>query len=257
MSALPSQLPDPFAAAEAVQSGESASGFDSVSSQDFLAIILSELQNQDPLSPNDTQALLDQIGTIRQIESDLELSQSLKDIAARGEISSAGSLVGTFVAGRTDNGQEVVGYVDSVSITRDGLRLNLGTGFSVPLKNLDEIVDPQLLEPPENAAPTAERDIEDVTVVAGDELSFDFRTDTFADADPSDLLTYTAANADGTDLPDWVEFDPATRTFTLNPDTEDIGSHTFRVTATDTFGNEVSTTFRIFVQEFVEEPETP
>ncbi|GAB4553689.1 MAG: hypothetical protein Tsb0013_16140 [Phycisphaerales bacterium] len=254
MSALPSQLPDPFAPINGSSGGTNSSGFDSVDSQDFLAIILSELQNQDPLAPNDTQALLDQIGTIRQIESDLELTESLEKIASRSEISSAGSLVGTFVAGTTDNGQEVVGYVDSISISREGLRLNLGTGYTVGLTNVTEIVDPTLLEPPENAAPTAEREIEDIEMVAGDELEFTFPTDTFVDTDPDDRLTYSAAQSDGSELPEWIAFDPETRTFTFNPSMAEIGTHTLRVTATDTFGNAASTTFRVFVQEFVEEP---
>lgn len=256
MSILPSSQADPFAATTPA-GASSTGGFDDVSSQDFLAIILSELQNQDPLSPNDTQALLDQIGTIRSIESDLELTDKLEEIAKRGEISSASSLVGTFAAGRTDNGQEVVGFVDSVSVTRDGLRLNLGTGFSIALNNVDEIVDPSLLAPPDNVAPTAENEIENITLVADNDLTFSFPTDTFSDTDPDDVLTYGASLSDGSELPDWVEFNPETRTFTFKPGTEEIGSHTLRVTATDTFGNAASTTFRVFVQEFVDETGTP
>ncbi|MEM1424909.1 MAG: flagellar hook capping FlgD N-terminal domain-containing protein, partial [Planctomycetota bacterium] len=115
MSVFPTQTPNPFGPVN--PQAEASSGFDSIDSNDFLQIILSELTNQDPLAPNDTQALLDQIGTIRSIESDLELTESLEQIASRTEISSAGSLVGTFVAGTTDNGQEVVGFVDSISIS--------------------------------------------------------------------------------------------------------------------------------------------
>lgn len=257
MSALPSNLPDPFASLTSSDGTGSTGGFDSVSSEDFLAIIFSELQNQDPLSPNDTQALIDQIGTIRSIESDLELADKLEDIATRSEISSAGSLVGTFIAGRTDNGQDVVGYVDSVSVSREGLRLNLGTGFTVALQNVDEIVDPSLLEAPENSAPTVENSPEDVAMTAGEEVSITFNTNTFADADPTDVLTYSAALSDGSELPDWIEFDADTRTFTFNPDTEQIGTHTVRLTATDEFGQAVSVTFDVFVSEFVEDPEGP
>ena len=38
-------------------------------SEEFLKIILTELTSQDPLSPNDTSALLDQISTIRSIKT--------------------------------------------------------------------------------------------------------------------------------------------------------------------------------------------
>ena len=257
MSALPSNLPDPFASLTPVDEQGNTGGFDSVSSQDFLAIIFAELQNQDPLAPNDTQALLDQIGTIRSIESDLELTDKLEDIATRSEISSAGALVGTFVAGRTDNGQDVVGYVDSVSVTREGLRLNLGTGFSVALQNVDEIVDPTLLEAPDNAKPTVENAPANVAMTAGEEVSFVFNTDTFGDADPTDVLSYSAALSDGSELPEWVTFDADERTFTFNPSTEQIGSHTIRLTATDEFGASASVTFKVFVSEFADEPDMP
>jgi hypothetical protein len=254
MSALPSNLPDPFAS---VTTSENASGFDDVTSEDFLQIMFAELTNQDPLAPNDTQALIDQIGTIRAIESDLELTEKLEDIATRSEISSAGTLVGTFVAGRTDNGQEVVGYVDSVSVSREGLRLNLGTGFTVALQNVDEIVDPTLLEAPDNNAPTVENSPENISMTAGEELEYTFGTNTFADADPTDVLTYSASLSDGSELPDWIEFDEESRTFTFNPGTEEIGTHTIRLSATDEFGQAASVTFDVFVSQFVDEPELP
>lgn len=45
-------------------------GFSEVTSDEFMSMILSELTNQDPLEPNDTENLLNQISTIRSIESD-------------------------------------------------------------------------------------------------------------------------------------------------------------------------------------------
>jgi flagellar basal-body rod modification protein FlgD len=253
MSAIPSNQPNPFAPLGGPNAGAPASGFDEVDSQDFMAIIFSELQNQDPLAPNDTQALLDQISTIRSIESDIELGEQLEEIARRSELTSAGSLVGTFIAGRTANGQEVVGFVDSVSVTRNGLALNLGTGFVVDLENVSEIVDPTLLEAPDNAEPTAENSVPDQNVVAGEEVSFTFSTNTFADADPDDVLSYSAALSDGSEPPEWITFDPETRTFTFAPGMEDVGSYTIRLTATDQLGASAATTFDLRVSEFPDE----
>ena len=121
------------------------SAFQTMTSEDFIRIMFSELTNQDPLAPNDSQALLNQINSIRSIESDIALSNRLQEIAFQNEISAAGSLLGSFVTGLDNAGNEVVGFVDSVSITRQGTVLNLSTGFSVPLKRVTEIIDPDLI----------------------------------------------------------------------------------------------------------------
>ena len=119
--------------------------FQAMTSEDFIRVMFSELTNQDPLSPNDSQALLNQISTIRSIEADIGLGQRLEEIALQNEISSAGTLLGSFVSGLDASGNEVVGFVDSVSVTREGSVLNLSTGYSVALDRVVEIIDPDLI----------------------------------------------------------------------------------------------------------------
>lgn len=125
--------------------GSGTKAFEALSSQDFLEVIFTELTAQDPLAPNDTKDLLNQIATIRSIESDLQLGDKLENMLRRSEITSASSLVGKFVTGLADNGAEVLGYVDSVSITREGIRMNLSDGSSVALTSVQEIIDPALI----------------------------------------------------------------------------------------------------------------
>jgi hypothetical protein len=67
--------------------------FNEMTSEDFMKIIFTELENQDPLQPNDTSALLDQLGSIRSIESDVKLTEQLqalvrenRESACRGEL---------------------------------------------------------------------------------------------------------------------------------------------------------------------------
>jgi len=50
-----------------VSGGGNANRFNELSSDDFLQIIFAELTNQDPLEPQDTGALLEQLNSIRQI----------------------------------------------------------------------------------------------------------------------------------------------------------------------------------------------
>ena len=138
MSAIPSTT--------TANAPSTTNAFQELASEDFVRIMFTELTNQDPLAPNDSQALLEQISSIRAIESDIELGDRLRDIALQNEIASSGSLLGSFVRGLNDSGARVLGFVDSVSITREGTVLNLSTGQRVALDRIEEVFDPALVE---------------------------------------------------------------------------------------------------------------
>lgn len=123
-------------------------GFDSFTSEDFLALMFSELTNQDPLQPSDTGDLLNQIGQIRSIEADVNLSKQLQEIVSRSEIASAGNLVGSYVVGVSESGLTQEGLVLSVSVTEDGPVLNLHNNARIPLNSVREFVDPGAFEAP-------------------------------------------------------------------------------------------------------------
>ncbi len=126
--------------------------FQSLTSEDFIRIMFTELTNQDPGAPSDSKDLLNQISSIRGIESDLQLTERLQQIALQNEISSSGSLLGSFVRGLNESGAKVQGFVDSVSITRDGTLLNLSSKHRVPMKSVQEVIDPALVQPADSAA---------------------------------------------------------------------------------------------------------
>ena len=67
-------------AAGAVGGSTGTNRFNELSSEDFLQIIFTELQQQDPFEPNDSSALLEQLNSIRAIESDIDLTKKLEDI---------------------------------------------------------------------------------------------------------------------------------------------------------------------------------
>lgn len=105
-------------------------------SQEFLGIILAELQAQDPLAPNDTNALVEQLSSVRSIESDLQLTEKLESLVADNRLASATSMVGRRVEGIDDANQTIVGTVAAVR-TRDGSpTLLLQDGSTLPLDRL-------------------------------------------------------------------------------------------------------------------------
>lgn len=121
--------------------------YEALTSGDFLKIMFAELTNQDPSKPTDSKDLLSQIGVIRSIESNTALTTKLETISRQNQVTTGGTLIGKFARGMTDSGVRTQGYVDSVSITRAGVILNLSSGLRVPLERLEEVIDPVLIEP--------------------------------------------------------------------------------------------------------------
>ena len=76
-----------------------ATGFSALTAEDFSNIIFTELSKQDPLAPNDTNALLQQISSVRAIQSDMDLSSKLSSLVNENEFSSAATLIGKTISG--------------------------------------------------------------------------------------------------------------------------------------------------------------
>lgn len=165
--------------------------FSAMSSVDFMEIIFTELTNQDPLAPNETKDLLDQVSVIRSIESDLSLSKELKAMVRQNEITSSSSLVGKFVTGLTSSSADVAGFVDSVTITRDGIQLNLSSGYSISLDGVQEIIDPDIIAIGDPDAPDA----------PGEPVDENDETDPDPSDDDSDPAGDDQDGSDDSDLP--------------------------------------------------------
>ncbi len=129
--------------------------YNSMSSGDFLKVMFAELTRQDPLQPSQTKDLLEQVSTIRSIESNLGLSDSLKQLVKQNEAAGAGNLVGQTVKGIDSRGDVTTGTVKSVRISRDGTSLNLVDGRSIAIKDLQEILGFVLDDPSGAARPAA------------------------------------------------------------------------------------------------------
>lgn len=227
------------------QVSSASDAFSSLTSGDFMKIIFTELTNQDPLSPSETKDILEQISTIRAIESDIDLGERLETMARQNEITSSSSLVGKFVTGKTSAGAETAGYVDSVSITRDGPVLNLSSNTRVALKNLTEVVDPELLRGvTENDPPTVNAPLEDKTTPRGVEWVYTVPRTTFSDEN-IDALKYTATMEDGTSLPAWLSFNAASRVLSGTPGEDSPSPLKVKITAIDEFNARASTVFTL------------
>lgn len=125
--------------AGAARTGAAGNRFSDMSSEDFTRIIFTELSNQDPLSPSDTGALLEQLASLRQIQAGMDLTERLKAIASQNEFASAGGLIGKTIGGLAEDGLRASGVVTSAVRTGQGLVLTLDGGRRVPMENIDRI----------------------------------------------------------------------------------------------------------------------
>lgn len=119
-------------------------GATSLTSQDFFKLLVTELQQQDPLSPSKTSDMISQVSQIRNIELSGQLSNTLDSLAKQQRIAGATDLIGKQVtAALTDsdgNTQVVGGTVTGVRFATDGTALvDLDNGGTVPLANINGV----------------------------------------------------------------------------------------------------------------------
>lgn len=122
-------------------------GFSSLSSDQFMGIILKELTNQDPLQPSETKDLLEQLSTIRSIQSNADLTEKLDALVGDSQWASAGSLIGRRVSGLTDAGERVTSRVTGVSRSGDGPVLTLDGGQRLRMSRIDQMLEAAPSEP--------------------------------------------------------------------------------------------------------------
>lgn len=122
-------------------------GLEDVDLDQFLGLLITELQNQDPMNPMDNAQMMEQISQIRQIGSTNKLTDTLTSLAIGQELSMASGLIGKEVSALDNNSKDVKGIVDRVAVQtdpKDGnnrkVQVHIGDSI-VDMKNIREIVD--------------------------------------------------------------------------------------------------------------------
>lgn len=118
-------------------------GKNSLNSSDFIQMMLTELQNQDPLNPTDSQALLSQMSSIGQLQSADQLQTTLTQFSLQNQISSAGNLIGKTIQGLDSSNppQQTVGIVTGVAVQNNQVWLTLSNNDAVQMNNVEQIVN--------------------------------------------------------------------------------------------------------------------
>lgn len=132
------------------------------------------------------------------------------------------------------------GVVDGADIGKTlAIEVTASDGHGGMVSDIFDIDVVQFNRGPRLVSPIADQD-----AAAGDAYDFTVPVSTFYDEDQTHLV-YSATLADGSALPDWLSFDPATLTFSGTPTS--AGTFEIRVTATDTGGLTGSDVFSVTV----------
>ncbi len=169
--------------------------------------------------------------------ADVDASDSLTLIATQSDGSALPSWLTFTAATRTFSGTPLNANVSTVSITvtaTDSSDVSVSDTFELVVSNT-------------NDAPTVANAIADQNATEDLAFTLVFAANTFAEVDADDSLTLTATRSDGTELPSWLSFTAATRTFSGTPLNADVGSLSIKVTATDSSHASVSDTFSLVV----------
>ncbi|WP_254175165.1 beta strand repeat-containing protein [Planktothrix pseudagardhii] len=168
----------------------------------------------------------------------LTYSAALADGTALPSWLTFDSTTGTFTGTPTNSD---VGNIAIKVTAKDSSNATVENSFQLTVNNV-------------NHAPTA---TPITTQTATKDSSFNLNiANKFSDID-GDILTYSAALADGTALPSWLTFDSTTGTFTGTPTNSDVGNIAIKVTAKDSSNATVENSFQLTVEATPQPTPTP
>lgn len=119
-------------------------GVDALSGNDFMKILMKQLQYQDPFKPMDNEAMISQIAKIRELEMNSKLTDKLSNLGDQERFGAAASMIGKYVRGEVTDAEGNVysmeGAVTAVRFNRSGeVLLELDSGDMLPLSSLTQV----------------------------------------------------------------------------------------------------------------------
>ncbi len=133
-------------AAAATTSAQSSIG--QLDSDAFLKLLVAQMKYQNPLSPTDSSAMLEQTAQFTTVETLQAISETNQALLGFQQTTLAMGTVGKEVNAISLHGERVTGVVETVRFTIDGPMLELDSGIEIPLANIVEVSTPPPAEDP-------------------------------------------------------------------------------------------------------------
>ena len=129
----------PVATAPTASTSTTGSTNLNLNASDFMQMMITQLQNQDPLNPTNSDALMQEMSEIGQMQSTTQLQSTLSGLATQTQIGAASNLLGKQISGLDANNNPASGIVTSVQVSSSGVNLQLNSGDTVPLGSVETI----------------------------------------------------------------------------------------------------------------------
>jgi flagellar basal-body rod modification protein FlgD len=105
---------------------------------DFLKLMMDQLQNQDPLNPADPTQYMSELASFSSLEQETQVAGSTAASATQQASSSALALLGHTVSYRDSTGAVQTGTVSKIDFTSSGPALTIGSTPGVSLSSITE-----------------------------------------------------------------------------------------------------------------------
>jgi len=144
-------------------------GMSGLDPDDFLKLLIAELQNQDPMEPMKNAEMMQQIGQIREIAATDQLTKTLDRLSDGQNIATASSMIGKQIQAMTREGDVVFGVVRSIQIVpgENGrqLQLKVDTGEAIIDLRMEDVfhILPSSNAPPVEFPDEIPDDVDNVT----------------------------------------------------------------------------------------------
>ncbi len=111
---------------------------DTLGENDFLKLMMDQLQNQDPLNPSDPTQYMSELANFSSLEQQTQIAQSTASAATQQASTSALGLLGHTVSYKDSSGVTQTGTVSKVDFTSSGPALTIGTTSGISLGSILE-----------------------------------------------------------------------------------------------------------------------
>ncbi len=106
---------------------------------DFLKLMMVQLQHQDPLQPTDPTQYLSELAQFTTVEQMTNVAQSTAKAAAEQHTLAAIAMIGHKVTYTDSNGKQVTGTVDRVQFTANGPTLTVDGVDGIDPSSVDDV----------------------------------------------------------------------------------------------------------------------
>ena len=99
---------------------------------DFLALLVSQLKNQDPMNPTDSQDFMGQMAQFTSVEQLSNMAASIERLSTASQTAQSVSLIGKQVSWKKADGTTGDGVAESVSFVDGVIKIKVGDAEVAP-----------------------------------------------------------------------------------------------------------------------------